>query len=462
MALNLDILAEIILYLPPDCALVYGATCAFLRPLAIRHAVADVVFTSAKHLRMFIDFMLADATRCPYLRRLVILDVLYISSFTSSLSDDVDCLGQLLNRATNLAVLAIPSSEMLFIFKERFLDTVASLESLISLSLTEFTSDCGLLHQLVSAPRLQRLVLSKEITVFPTLTRRSMSLPPMPNLHTLVLKSIYRPPLLSTLPVLAPAIRSLQVADLTFWLEDLSQAERPCHRAPDRWHARPATRLGSGPLFEVLAAASPKRLSMAMLASFNQPLWRTYAPAMPRLQFMELIVIDHDPSSPDLEYWLENMAQVGHSALFALAIYVLRPCQDQRQHPMIPSAGPIDMHLSSRLLAAIKHSLPSLRLLALSIGLQPSFRKGQDIDMYSVFDGPQFNWWTRDDPSGLTTKGPTTRRHAIDGSGHNEKDDRARSWRRVEEKKGSVLFAELRTANLERQTDQEAFISLYT
>lgn len=329
--LHFDILAEIIQYLPNDHALVYGSTCSFLRPLAVRHAVADVVFNSIAHLRMFCQFMLDDETRITSLRK---LDMLSGIPASSRFYTCVGPLTQLLRHATNLEVLTLPAPDLLFDLEDGLRNVVTSLKELTSLSLTSFGSESQkMLLQLRSAPRLQRLVISERWTVHPNESRGSIILPPMASLRTLVLDGVRSPPLLYTLPRLAPALRSLQVTNVSFWLEDLGQAERPWWNSLERirgdlhatWSVRiphpvnalqvdstldPQRDWDPAPMFEMLMAASPKRLSMGMHARFNQPLWRTYAPAMPRLRYMELIVIDSDPSSPDLEFWIVSFLHI--------------------------------------------------------------------------------------------------------------------------------------------------------
>ncbi|RPD57288.1 hypothetical protein L227DRAFT_235612 [Lentinus tigrinus ALCF2SS1-6] len=474
---------ELIHYLPNDHALVYGATCSFLRPLAVRHAVADVVFNSATHLKMFCQFMLDDETRLPYLRKLVMLSGIPASSRFYAC---VGPLTRMLKGATNLSLLTLPAPDLLFDIEDGLRDIVASLEALTSLSLTSFGAESRkLLLQLRSAPRLQRLVISEQWTVYQNESRGSMILPPMTSLHTLILDGVRSPPLLSMLPVVAPAIRSLQVTNVTFWLEDLSQSKRAWWESLEHirgdlhavWSVRiphpvamlqvdttldPRRDWDPAPLYEMLAAASPKRLSIGMQARFNQPLWRTYAPAMPRLQYMELVVIESDPCSPDLEFWIKNMSEPGASALFALAIYIQRPSHDPVEYPLMPSAGPIDTQLSFRLQAALARSLQSLRILALSIGTHPAAREEHDFDMYSVFSGSEFNWWVSEDPSDSPAGGPPLAEYKNDEADHDAEDGQARSWRRVEEKKAVQLFAALRKANLVNMCERRTFLTLYT
>ena len=157
------------------------------------------------------------------------------------------------------------------------------------------------------------------------------------------------------------------------------------------------------------------------------------------------------------------MSQTGPCDLFALAIYIQRPSQDPVECPSIPSAGPIDTQLAFRLQAALTRSLPSLRLLALSIGPHPAAREGHDLDMYSVFGGSEFNWWVSGPPPGSSEDPPLlSTHHAADTANTVMDYGLLRTWRRVEEKKGVHLFPALRDTDLDKLVDQRTFLAAYT
>ncbi len=327
--LNHDVLAEVTPYLCTCDVLAYGATCHFLRPLAVRHAIHDVLFSSAARLAKFCIFMLEDPqARIPHLRNLTVLSGITTQprTFCASLSP----LARLLTRAFNLASLSLPCADLLLTIEPDLFHAITKLTSLTSLALTSFGNDTqAMLLQLHCAPTLQRLLVAEEWTMYQEEhdAARTMVLPPMPSLRTLVLNSVRSPPLRTALPALAPSLQSLQLSKVDFddgdppaqegtWWPSFDHIRGDLRSLRLLRTPRPVRALeidvvldrqsgwDPAPVFDVLLAASPQTLSIGMQASFNHPLWTTYAPAMPRLRYLELVVADGDPGSHDLENWL--------------------------------------------------------------------------------------------------------------------------------------------------------------
>ena len=331
--LNHDVLAEVVQYLSTRDALVYGATCHFLRPLTIRHAVDDVKFGSAAHLTNFCHFMLADPhARIPHLRSLTILAG--IAKQPRTFHGCLGSLAELLSGATNLTSLSLPCVDLLLTIEPALFDAITKLTSLTSLSLSSFGNDTqAMLLQLHCTLNLRRLWVAEEWTIAGEGTARYMALPPMPNLRTLVLSNVRSPPLRTTLPTIAPSLQNLHLSNVEFNTVDLAHVQGTWWTSFDHIRGdlrslrllripRPVRSLeldvvldrqrdwDPAPLFDVLAAASPQRLALGMRTSFNHLFWHIYGPVMPRVRYLELLVADSDPASSDLEDWLVSINQL--------------------------------------------------------------------------------------------------------------------------------------------------------
>ncbi|KAI0794737.1 hypothetical protein C8Q74DRAFT_1250380 [Fomes fomentarius] len=447
---------SIIPYLCTCDVLAYGTTCHFLRPLAVRHAIHDVQFSSAARLAKFCIFMLEDSqARIPHLRNLTVLSGITTEprTFYASLSP----LARLLTRAFNLASLSLPCADLLLTIEPDLFHAITKLTSLTSLALTSFGNDTqAMLLQLHCAPTLQRLLVAEEWTMYQEDAVRTMSL-----------------------QLSKVEFDDGEPAQGTWWTSfdhirgdlrslRLLRTPRPVRALEIDVVLDRQSDWDPAPVFDVLSAASPQRLSIGMQANFNHPLWTTYAPAMPRLRYLELVVSDGDPGSHDLENWLDNISHPGPATLLALAVYIQRPPQDPLAHSPIPSAGPIDTQLAARLFSALARSIPSLRLLALSIGTQPP--KNSSTSAYDVFSGEQFNWWCAEQRSSPSDSDSSVTKRTVgsvsiakkcgDGDPDYELNyERVRGWRRIAEDRGARLFSALREADFEKLGDVDAFLT---
>ncbi|KAH9913089.1 uncharacterized protein BXZ73DRAFT_107066 [Epithele typhae] len=452
--LNTDILAEFLLHLPPYDALIYGSTCYFLRDRAVRQAVSNVRFASAPHLTKFCLFMLADLSRMPYLRHLTLLRQVAHAP-TEQFLASIASLAHLLPHATALATLILPDADLWLGLEARLIPALVSLPCLKSLDLHSLGDDTqSALSRLCSAETLQRLVVDSQWVTHPPegSVTSSMHLPVMPNLHTLVLTRCQNPPPRNILPTLFPALRVLQLTEVSYPPSQSEVSPRSWWLPPDSPPAIPSEEPEQGsldvlcgdipslrslqisrpvralelnltltpehpadpePLAEVFGAASPRRLALRMTASCELPFWRLYAPEMPRLRYLELVVIDDGAIPPEHASWLDALSTPGCSSLFALAIDVRSfPNVQTGVGPPVETAGarPNDpARVLACLLRALPGALPNLCLLALRVSAsscpidsEPVARGGgplggtfagsadfdPDLDAIGAFD-----WW---------------------------------------------------------------------
>lgn len=311
-----DILAGVIPHLSSSDALLFGATCSFLRAIAVRHAVRDVSFDSAEHLIKFSVFMLASpSARLPHLRRLTL--GAGIVQLPTALFDALDCIEQLVAQASKLEHLSLRCTELLVSFWQPIGDAVASRTSITSLELSTIgAATQGAILNLKCAPILQELVLAEGDYVPTILENNTIMLPPLLSLHTLTLRNLVNIPLRATLASRTPALKNLRLRSLEFvdadpepeeWWTALELIRGDLPSLASLRIPRPVRSLtidvtlenkeawDPALLLDVLQRASPKCLSIGLQASFREPFWQTYASALPRLRYLRLIVEASDP-----------------------------------------------------------------------------------------------------------------------------------------------------------------------
>ena len=137
----------------------------------------------------------------------------------------------------------------------------------------------------------------------------------------------------------------------------------------------------------------------------------------------------------------------------------------------MPSAGQIDTQLAPRLLRALSRAIPSLRLLALSIGTRPESQA--ERDPYAVFGGREFNWWCAEKrfppslPQSADAKRASPAAIAMGAAESGSETDwgKVRGWRRVAEHRGAQLFDVLRGTDFEaigqRENDVDGHLAPY-
>ncbi|KAI0640701.1 hypothetical protein C8Q79DRAFT_920935 [Trametes meyenii] len=379
--LNDDILALLIPFLSTRDSLAYGATCSFLRRLAVRHAVRDVSFGSAEKLTMFCAFMLAQPlVRLPYLRRLTLMPSV-VGSLPSTLAKSASSVtvAALVSRAFNLKYLCIHSAESLLSSEPLLARAVELHLRATSLQLSTYgaTTQATLLA-LRCAPTMKTLVLSDADHRFLRPPAQNIIFPSLPSLKTLVLDHIEALPPLATLPILTPSLNTLHIRGVTF-----KDADPPAESWWDALHTlrgdipslvslcvpRPLRCLqveaildnergwDPGPLYEVLRRASPLCLSIGMRADVKQPLWRTYATAVPRLRFIEVIVECDSHDGDDFQQWLPNISEPGPESLLALKVHL-------RTTQTVENSDHAGRQTALQILSAAACSLRTLRLFA--------------------------------------------------------------------------------------------------
>ncbi|KAI0737294.1 hypothetical protein C8Q80DRAFT_1276492 [Daedaleopsis nitida] len=498
LALNYDILAEIVPYLSAGDALALGATSSLLHQLAIRHALFDVQLASPTQLIEFCEFVLHDSSRLPYLRKLTLLnDINAQPGILASMGP----LTHLLFRANDLLSLTLPQGlDYLFIENPDLSQAISKLPSIMSLSLSSFGDQVqAMLLTLRSAPTLRHLAIAAE-SWFHLRHRSSdpLVLPLMPNLQTLVLVRVPYRRSQGSLPAATPALRSLQVTHIPYDRGDepefpqgsgwasLEHIRGDVHSLMQLRTLRPLHALEvdvtlsqvfhavghSMELLDVIKASPPQRLSITMQASYNRLLchWPS-APASPPMRYLELFVVDTNPASHDLDpkRWLRHLSDPGPKSLVALAVYIQLPplCPRARARP--PSADTVERNFATQILSGISRSLPHLRLLAFRFGTEgPS----DPSDPYAIFSGTQFSWWFMEEPQTSST-GSAGIAGRVDDSdmielerGEEECDSGHEGWRwrRLSEPTGARLFTALREAGFEKMADMaavDAYLAAY-
>ena len=320
--LNLDILTELIVHLPPRDALVYGSTCHFLRTLSIRHAVSNVQFSSASRLTQFCHFVVTDpSSRAPFIRSLSLLPSISKTSakFLSSLAAVAD----LLTLTTNLSSLTLSGADLILMCEPTLFTAITAVPRLTSLSLNSVGNDAqDMLLQLRCAPHLERLHISEEWTISQhdplDPSHDGIRLPPLPRLQTLILTGVKSKPLHGLLPSLAPSLRTLHLSRVEFTGQagtgsdltrcppnsfnllrsDALSLARMGFLQPVRAIELDATRIdqldgdGFAALGEALACASPQRLAVRMQASGGEAFRKLSVPVLSRLRYLEVIAPD--------------------------------------------------------------------------------------------------------------------------------------------------------------------------
>lgn len=327
LALNYDILAELIPYLSAEDALSLGATNSLLHQLAMRHALSDVQFGSPFQLDKFCLFVFRDTSRLPLLRKLTLHNGINAQSKISALGSLIP----LLFRANNLVSLTLPQSlDYILMSYPALSQAISKLSNLTSLTLSSYGSHVqAMLLELRSASTLRHLVVAAEPWIYQNRSAEPLALPFMPALQTLVLVRISCRRPQETLSAAAPALRSLQLTHISYgrgdelispgegtWWTSLEHIRGDVHSLMPLRTSRPLHALEVDvtlsqmfsavghptELLDVIKTAPPQRLSIAMQASYNRHLchWPS-APSTPPLRYLELFVVDTNPASHDLD-----------------------------------------------------------------------------------------------------------------------------------------------------------------
>ncbi|KAH9893595.1 hypothetical protein C8Q73DRAFT_791427 [Cubamyces lactineus] len=430
--LNKDLLAELVTYLTIRDALAYGATCSFLRPLSIRHAVRDVTFDSADAIIKFSAFMLSKPSeRIPHLRRLSVKSGIANSSL--GLFTALPPLAELVLRASKLEHLSLHCAELLLTMEPLFAHAIAVHPQLASLELsTTGKRTQGVLLKMRCAPALRHLALLERTYIPQGVPSGKIDLPLLPCLETLTLDGLKALPPRATLRMLAPALRELRVNDVKFrdadpasgawWPDTLTRLkgdipslvslriQRPVHSLEVDVTLENERAWDPAPLYDVLQRASPVELSIGMQTSLNLAFWQTYASVLSRLRCLKLVVEEGNGGHSKIANWLENMSKPGPTGLRVVRVYM-----------RVPSAHFAELR-DDDVLGTMSRSLPAPRLfgIAHSTELSPE-----------GYHNGRFAWWTADQ---VSEEGRPDGAQVV-GS-------RTREWRRLSADDGHRAFAD--------------------
>ncbi|KAL1938227.1 hypothetical protein VTO73DRAFT_11871 [Trametes versicolor] len=379
-----DILAGVIPHLSSADALLFGATCSFLRAIAVRHAVRDVSFDLAERFTKFSAFMLARPSRLPHLRRLTLGSNIVNRPITLLIAS-LDGLAQLVEQASGLEHLSLNCTEVLFSFEPFLKDVLASNVHITSLRLSTLgRATQEVLLNMRCAPILRELVLVDGDYVSTRLKSNTVLLPPLPSLRTLTLHNLISIPLRATFSSLMPALKTLRLRSLEFvdadpepgeWWTTLELIRGDIPSLVSLRIPRPVRSLtidvtleneeawDPALLLDVFQRASPTCLSIGLQASFREPFWQTYLPALPRLRYLRLIVEASDPGEMhNCSDWLDNICMPGARPLIGVSVYVCVSPDEPRDGTL--TAEPLHIRIRD----ALSRALPTVRLFGFAVG----------------------------------------------------------------------------------------------